>query len=157
MTRKKRRSSVRKTTKRRRRRSSSYMGGIGGRGTVGKIQSMLTSTAIGTAAAIGGSMLLAKAPVANPKIKAALPLAAGIFLSLMAKGKSAKLMYQASTGLMIAGGLGLTKQIAPQFALAGEDELYNSAYLQDNSGMGMNTDYMGLNSQVIEDEFSNGF
>jgi hypothetical protein len=147
MAKKRRRSSTaKKTTCRRRRSSGRYMSGFGIGNKSKKIQSMLTSTAIGTASAIGGTILLAKLPVTNTKVKSALPLIGGIIVGIMAKGKNAAVMSQVSTGLMIAGGLSIVKQFAPQFSLAGEREMY-----QQNSMLGVSTDLLGINTDVVDD------
>jgi hypothetical protein len=149
MARKKRRRTVatRKTSRRRSR--GRYMSGMGG-SKAKKVQNMLMSTAVSTASAIGGTMLIAKIPVQNPKIKSALPLVAGLLLGVMAKGKHAGLMNQAASGLLIAGGLSVVKQFAPQFTLAGENEMYHQSSL-----MGINTDLLGINSDLnAQDDYN---
>jgi hypothetical protein len=143
--RKRRRRTSAVTTTRRRRSRGRYMGsfGIGNKGK--RIQGMVMDTAVSTASAIGGTMILAKVPMTNAKLKSTLPLISGIVVGIMAKGKNAKVMANISNGLMIAGGLAIVKQFAPQFALAGENEMY-----RQNSLLGVNTDMLGINTDVVD-------
>ena len=84
---------------------------------------MLAAT--GAASAILSTMLSAKIPIADSRIKAFIPFAVGIGLTMAAKGKRSQLMINAANGCFIASGLAVVKQFAPSFALAGEAE---SAY-----------------------------
>jgi hypothetical protein len=148
MTKRKRRASTsKKPARRRRRRRSSYMSGFGvGSFKAKKLQGMLMQTTVSTASAIGGTMLLSKIPVQNTKVKATLPLIAGILVGAMARGKNAAVMNNVSNGLLIAGGLAVVKQFVPQFALSGENEMY-----RQNSMLGVNTDLLGINTDVVDD------
>lgn len=150
MSRRKRRSTSRTTRKVSRRRRRSYRSYMGGMPSMKNIQGKVMSAALGTAGAIGITMVTAKVPIENTKLKAFLPLAAGILLSNFAKGSKAAMINQLATGMTIAGGLALVKQFAPQFALAGEDEMYDT-YLPENatSLLGVNSDLMGARSDLM--------
>lgn len=136
--------------RRSRRRRSRYMGG--GLPIKG-ITNRLMNAGIEAAAAVGSTMAAAKIPIENPKIKAAIPLVAGIAIGMLAKGKRAAMINKVSDGCMIAGLLALLKQVAPQFALAGEDEL-TEAYLpeDDQSLLGVRSDLMGVPSDLMGTE-----
>lgn len=72
------------------------------------------------AGAVGGSIIANKLPIANTKVKAAIPIIAGIGLS-MVKSHAAK---HIATGMVIAGGLSLLRQMLPNtIMLAGEEIL----------------------------------
>jgi hypothetical protein len=77
------------------------------------------ATNIGTAliGAIGGSYIANKVPV-SAKIKAALPILAGISLLAMVKNNAAKM---AGFGMSIAGGLSLARQFMPGTPLLAGD------------------------------------
>jgi hypothetical protein len=67
--------------------------------------------------AIGGSMLAARIP-APDKIKPFIPLAAGVALNVTKLGRN-QMVRAAGLGLMIAGGLSLIRQFAPQLPMLG--------------------------------------
>jgi hypothetical protein len=72
------------------------------------------------AGAVGGSIIANKLPITNTKVKAAVPIVAGIALS-MVKSHAAK---HIATGMVIAGGLSLLRQMLPgTIMLAGEEIL----------------------------------
>jgi hypothetical protein len=148
------------TMKKSRRKSSRGRSSSGGKKL--DIKNLLMGTVVGTGAAVAGTMITAKIPIANPKLKSALPLLMGIGLSFVAgKSKHGDMISQAATGMLIAGGLAMVKQFAPNLSLAGEDELYQT-YLDSNAGqqllgvnsdlMGVNSDLMGVNSDLMGDE-----
>lgn len=74
----------------------------------------------GVAGAVGGAMLGNAIPVKDARIKAAVPLVAGIVLSGMI---SNPLFRSILIGVSIGGGLSLVRQLAPQIPmLAGADD-----------------------------------
>jgi len=91
--------------------------------SAGKIQKVIMSGAAATAGAIGAGVAANYIPMPNPKIKAAIPIVAGIMLASTKIGRSA-MMQTVATGMIAAGALALTKQLAPNVPLlAGEDEI----------------------------------
>ena len=100
--------------RRRRRRMSGFdglLGGLGGPGMVKGLMAGLVDTAIAVGGGIGGSVAAAKflSETMNPKIKAAIPMAAGLVLA----GMRQRMIAQIGRGLAIVGGLSLAKQFLP--------------------------------------------
>lgn len=92
------------------------------------IQSTLISTALGVGGAVAAGMLANRVPIADPRLKAAVPLAAGVLLTTTKLGSN-KNFQAAAAGMMIMGGLSLLKQFQPNLVtLAGEEE---TLYLPD--------------------------
>lgn len=106
----------RKTTKKRTRRRS---GGGGG-----KMQKVLMDGLAAAGGAIGAGVVANQIPLPDPRMKAALPIVAGIVLAStkMGRGPMARMV---SVGMVAAGSLALMKQFAPNVpTLAGEEEDY---------------------------------
>jgi hypothetical protein len=120
MARRKSSKAVAKTTTKRRRSS--------GRGNFikGKAKGMIPivkDVAIAVGGGVAGGVLANKLPIANPKIKAALPLVAGILLA-STLGQKKRIMHELGTGMAVIGAIALLKQFAPNIPmLAGEDEV----------------------------------
>jgi len=98
----------------RRRRKRYYGGGGGGRvSPVGAI--------INGAVAIGGGVASSMAahyiPIANPKIKAVIPIAIGLALGVMPMTRRNKVMQSVALGSIIVGGLSLVRQMLPTVPL----------------------------------------
>jgi hypothetical protein len=78
---------------------------------------------------IGSSYAVNMIPNVTPKIKAAIPLAAGIALS-MTKLSSKPIIKAMALGMMVTGGLALVRQFMPTLPLlAGEDEVSGEALM----------------------------
>jgi len=101
-----------KTTTKRRRRST------GG----GRVQQTLMAGGAAALGAIGAGVGANMIPFPDPRLKAAIPIVAGVMLSTMKVGR-APMMKMVSAGMVAAGALALVKQFAPQVPLlAGEDD-----------------------------------
>lgn len=131
----------RKATTTRRRRSG------GGRVNVQKMLMMGSAAAAG---AVGAGAVANMIPLPDPRIKAALPIAAGIALGMSQMGKQEMFKF-VSVGMVSAGALALVRQFAPNLPLlAGEDETlldYVPNDSEDVALLGMDdeldSDYMG--------------
>jgi hypothetical protein len=99
------------------RRRGRFMGGkVSTRSIIGNAGNALA----GVAGAVGGAMLGNAIPAKDARIKAAVPLVAGIVLSGMI---SNPLFRSILIGVSIGGGLSLVRQLAPQIPmLAGADD-----------------------------------
>lgn len=83
------------------------------------VMNELQSIGIGAAGAVGGTMIGNAIPIADPRLKAIMPLIAGILLSGF--GKSA-MLKKLAYGMSIGGALSTIKAIAPNIPmLAGEE------------------------------------
>ena len=119
MARKKR--SVASTTTKRKRSVKSAFKGIGGRAK-GMVP-MIKDVGIAVAGGVGANVLVNKLPIANPKLKAALPLIAGILVSSVL-GKKKAIFREIGHGMAVVGAIALLKQFAPNLPmLAGEEEM----------------------------------
>jgi len=115
---KKKRSSA-TTTKKRSVRSVAK--GIGSRAK--GMMPMIKDVGIAVAGGVGANVLVNKFPIANPKIKAALPLVAGILVSSVL-GKKKAIFREIGHGMAVVGAIALLKQFAPNIPmLAGEEEM----------------------------------
>lgn len=99
--------------------------GRAARGIAGRAKGMLPMLKdVGTAVAggVGSNILVNKLPIANPKVKAALPLVAGILVSQVL-GKKKAIFREIGHGMAVVGAIALLKQFAPNIPmLAGEEE-----------------------------------
>lgn len=145
---KKRRKISRKRHVSRRRGVSLMAGKIGS--TAG-IAEVMIDGGLGVAGAIGGSLLSNMAPIADPRIKAALPLVAGIAIGMTNLSKKKQIAAMAS-GMIIIGGVSLVKQFFPNIPLlAGEEEyeeIPEEIEGENVSLLGQNTDL----SDMLEGE-----
>ena len=88
----------------------------------GKIQRALIGGGAAAAGAIGAGVAANFIPIPNPKIKAAIPILMGIVLAATKIGRG-QVMQTVSAGMIAAGALAVTKQLAPNVPLlAGEDD-----------------------------------
>lgn len=95
--------------------------GIGGRAK-GMVP-MIKDVGIAVAGGVGANVLVNKLPIANPKMKAALPLVAGLLVSSVL-GKKKPMFREIGHGMAVIGAIALLKQFAPNVPmLAGEDEM----------------------------------
>lgn len=115
----------------------------------GDIGGMLKSTAGILAGAIGGSFAASKIPV-DAKLKAAIPLVAGLALNMTKLGKS-EIARNMGLGLIAIGGLSLIKTFAPQIPLLTGD--YDEGYplLTDESGAMLGLPYSGESDEENDD------
>jgi hypothetical protein len=98
-----------------------YHGGLAGLPSMkGGMVKAGTNIAIGVAGAVAGALGMRYVPVADARAKAAIPLLLGIVLAVKMKNEMVK---AAAGGLAVAGGLALTKALAPNLpVLAGLDD-----------------------------------
>lgn len=100
-----------------------------------KAMTVLTNVALAIGGALGASMLVAKVPVKDPRIKALIPLGLGVFGAMKAKKA---MMRSAALGIAFSGGMGLVKTQFPNIPmLAGEDETYLPDGYQENAMLGV--------------------
>jgi hypothetical protein len=145
----------------RRRSRRSYMGGAM---SMKGLMPLVMSAAATIGGAVGGSMLSARIP-APDKVKPLIPIAAGVALNVTKLGRN-QLVRAAGLGMMVAGGLSLIRQFAPQLpmlgaadeseellglpAVAGEDEELLGLIEEDLSGLpavaGYDDTYMGAHA-----------
>ena len=109
------------TTTTKKRSVKSTFKGIGGRAK-GMVP-MIKDVGIAVAVGVGANVLVNKLPIANPKVKAALPLVAGLLVSSVL-GKKKPMFREIGHGMAVIGAIALLKQFAPNVPmLAGEDEM----------------------------------
>lgn len=89
------------------------MGGIGG--GMKAVVPVLTQGAIGAVGAVGSAFIASKLPIANAKIKSAVPLALAILITLF--GRKIPMSKPLAFGCAMAGVLSLTKQFVPALPL----------------------------------------
>lgn len=119
----------------------------------------LTQSAALAAGAIAGSLIFNKlTQITNPKLRAAIPLAAGLFLV----GNKNKMMAGLGGGMIAIGGQKLVGQFVPGLAGYDSDEVIEGVYMDDADSMGESDDEINGASDVINgydvingvDEFS---
>lgn len=112
---------TKKTPEKKKRRRSSGRSGFGGK--MRGIMPMVKDVGLAVAGGVGANVLANRLPIANPKVKAAIPLVAGILLSTVI-GKNKPMFREVGTGMAVLGGLALLKQFAPNVPmLAGEEDI----------------------------------
>jgi len=85
---------------------------------------MVKDVGIAVAGGVGANVLVNKLPITNPKVKAALPLVAGLLVSSVL-GKKKPMFKEIGHGMAVIGAIALLKQFAPNIPmLAGEEETY---------------------------------
>lgn len=104
----------------RRTRRARYMGGAFG-GAGGNLMKLAQTGALTVVGAGAGSMLAARVPLPDPRLKPILPIAAGLALGASKFGRK-PMLASVALGMVVAGGLALGRTFAPQF-FAGEDEM----------------------------------
>lgn len=140
------------TKRKRTRRSYRRYSGIGGKIDVVK---PLINTGIAVAGGVAGSFAANKFPIADAKIKAAIPVALGLALGLTKIGRKNAMVQAAATGMMVAGGLALLRQFAPTLPLlAGENEVDMVTDSQVNALLGAPVDLMGTPYDLMGEEDS---
>lgn len=94
-----------------------------------KIMDTVMSALYGLAAGVGLSIVANKLPIADARVKAALPIAGGFGILAIPQGegkpdmKAAAAVSSAAIGSMIVGGLSMVRALAPTIPmLAGEDD-----------------------------------
>ena len=120
-----------------------------------KPTAMLLNVAIAGIAAIAGSMAANKIPVANTKVKAAIPLALGVGLGMSKLGRNPKGMA-AALGLSIAGALALVNQFKPGLTtLAGDETVFLPNHLSGPTMLGISENLDGdLDGDLAGEELS---
>jgi hypothetical protein len=109
------------------------------KGTKHDMKSIAIASSLGVAGAIIAAFIANKLPIKDARIKAGLPLVAGIAAS-MTKFGSQKMLQPVIAGAIIGGGVSLVRQFVPGLAtMAGEDDFdYPDAYMggiEDFSGV----------------------
>ena len=85
---------------------------------------MLKQSGLAIAGGVGAGMLANKVPIADKRIKSALPIVAGIVLN-GTLGKRNKMIQGIAEGMVILGSVSLFKSLAPNVPmLAGDDPQY---------------------------------
>jgi len=112
---------------------------------------------------IAAGVIANKLPVADPRMKAAAPIAAGIALAATL-GRKNDMAKGFATGMIVLGAVALLKQLAPNIPmLAGEQEMmyvpqlpYNPGLYGETVDLGENDDlaYMGENVELGEEYVS---
>lgn len=83
----------------------------------------LINSGMAVGGAIAGSMIANKLPIANKKLQAGVPILAGLVLGMSKFGRK-DIVQNIASGMMIAGGLALVRQLAPTLPLlAGENDI----------------------------------
>lgn len=112
----------------------------------------LINSGVAVGGAIAGSMIANKLPVANAKLKAGIPILAGLVLGMSKFGRK-EIVQNLASGMMIAGGLALVRQLAPTLPLlAGENDI---DYLDNSYGNPVELGYSGTEEleNIAGDEF----
>jgi len=122
------------------------------------IDAVISST-IAAGGAVGISVLANKVPIQNAKVKAAIPLAAGIALSSTKFGRD-KIGAKVATVAMAVGALSLLRQFVPTIPmLAGEEDIYPyddqmGIPYDITSQMGEPVSILGEEDNIIEEDFN---
>lgn len=137
------------------------------RGFFGKASGPLAvvkDAALAVGGGIAAGVIANKLPVADPRIKAAAPIAAGIALAATI-GRKNEMAKGFATGMVVLGAVALLKQVAPNVPmLAGEQEMmyvpqYDPALLGYDGEMvdlGQDDDelaYMGESVELGEEDY----
>lgn len=134
-----------KSKRARRRGRASLLGGAvgGGRG----IQSVLVNGAVTVGGAAAGSLLAARLPLPGKLagFRGLVPVVAGVALGASKFGRKPIMQYLA-LGMVVAGGLAVGRQFAPQL-FAGEDEMLGLPVADETLGIA----YAGDESDESED------
>lgn len=136
------------------------------RGLFGKssgAMSVVKDAALAVGGGIAAGVLANKLPIADPRLKAAAPIAAGIMLAATL-GRKNDMAKGFATGMVVLGAVALLKQLAPNVPmLAGEQEMmyvpqlpYNPGFDGEMVDLGENGDlaFMGENVELGEDYVS---
>lgn len=97
--------------------------------------SVVKDAALGVGGGIAAGIIANKLPIADPRIKAAAPMLAGIALAAT-MGRKNDMAKGFATGMVVLGAVALLKQLAPNVPmLAGEEEMMYVPQLNYNPGM----------------------
>jgi hypothetical protein len=140
--RKKSRSVAVPVARRRRRRGSR----IGSSSLTNTVKESLYTAAVGGSSAVVVTMGTARLPILSTRVKAFVPIVAGIATIMLSRKKYRRLGSVAGGGMLVAGGLAVIKQFVPQFALAGENEMLRNQIRKQKTSllgrkMGVPTSY----------------
>lgn len=117
MAKKKRKTSVKRAASSAGRKAGAFLRGSNATG-------MLKNAGLAIAGGVGAGMLVSKVPIADKRVKSALPIVAGIVLN-GTLGKRNKLVSGVAEGMVILGAVSLFKSLAPNVPfLAGDDPQY---------------------------------
>lgn len=97
--------------------------------------SVVKDAALAVGGGIAAGVIANKLPIADPRIKAAAPMLAGIALAAT-MGRKNDMAKGFATGMVVLGAVALLKQLAPNVPmLAGEEEMMYVPQLNYNPGM----------------------
>lgn len=133
-----------KRVHRRRRMSGDFMGAD----TKGMTSALKDGLGV-TVGAVGGSMVTKYVPVPQ-QFKAIVPIALGVLLGTLKATRKLPMMKSISLGMIAAGGIGLTRQFAPQL-LAGDEELLGAPMLSADEAAAM----LGESAEFGADDLDN--
>ena len=116
--------------------------------------SVVKNAAIAAGGGIAAGMLANKLPIANPKLKAIIPIVAGVALATTI-GRKKHMFHELGTGMVVLGVVALVRQLAPTVPmLAGEDDGEQLLGFMDDQGQ-QELSYGGEPMQIgDDDEFS---
>lgn len=125
---------------------------------------VVKDAALAVGGGIAAGVIANKLPIADPRLKAAAPIAAGIALAATL-GRKNDMAKGFATGMIVLGAVALLKQIAPNVPmLAGEQEMmyvpqipYNPEMYGENVNLGQDDGelaYMGENVELGEEYVS---
>ncbi len=97
---------------------------------------MVQAAGFGVAGGIVAGMVANKLPIADPRLKAAAPIVAGLLLGTTI-GKKQPIVQKIGAGMVVLGAVALLKQVAPQVPmLAGEEEYLDMPQYDENQLLG---------------------
>lgn len=130
------------------------------RGFLGKHSGALgvvKDAALAVGGGIAAGVIANKLPVADPRIKAAAPIAAGVALAATL-GRKNEMAKGFATGMVVLGAVALLKQIAPNVPmLAGEDEMmyvpqlpYSPEMMGEGVQLGYDDDELAVMGESVD-------
>lgn len=116
--------------------------------------SVVKNAAIAAGGGIAAGMLANRLPIANPKLKAIIPIVAGVALATTI-GRKKHMFHELGTGMVVLGVVALVRQLAPIPMLAGEDDGEQLLGFMDDQQGQQELSYGGEPMQIgDDDEFS---
>lgn len=118
---------------------------------------VVKDAALAVGGGIAAGVLANKLPVADPRLKAAAPIAAGVALAATL-GRKNEMAKGFATGMVVLGAVALLKQLAPNVPmLAGEEEMmyvpqlpYSPEMLGEGVQLGYDDDELATMGEQIE-------
>lgn len=98
----------------------------------GDVMMILQDTALAVGGGVAAGVISNQLPIADPRLKSAAPIVAGILLATT-MGRKNKMVRGIANGMVVLGAVSLVKQLMPNIPmLAGEDDVL---YLPDETDM----------------------